>query len=163
VSQIVILILSKKFNHSMNFDAWGPRYNFCIGHVCHGGDLPFFFVRFNHHSSLYCFLCWFHFTTVQHANKPPVFVMTSEEERMSHQFIQWLTNFVHTGNPNEGPNKPQLAWPAYDMQSRKVMTVTLNSFSQAFPRGDKYVFSQRESSPCPRWHWFETKDIFTNL
>jgi carboxylesterase type B len=33
------------FNHSMTYDAWGPEFSFCIGHVCHGAELPFSFVR----------------------------------------------------------------------------------------------------------------------
>jgi carboxylesterase type B len=33
------------FNHTMTFDAWGPHYNYCIGHSCHGAELPYLFVR----------------------------------------------------------------------------------------------------------------------
>lgn len=36
-----------QFDHVMSFGnaAWGPNFTFCDGHVCHGSELPFLFVR----------------------------------------------------------------------------------------------------------------------
>ena len=32
-----------RFDHVMSFDCWGPDYQFCVGYVCHGSELPFEF------------------------------------------------------------------------------------------------------------------------
>lgn len=53
------------FDHPLSFDAWGPNYTFCLGHVCHGAELPFVFVsafvsfRFVFHFHLCRFFCGF--------------------------------------------------------------------------------------------------------
>jgi len=88
------------FDHVLTFDAWGPRYQYCVGHVCHGADLPFVF-----NTAL---------LPDMHFNK--------EEEQLSVSLIQYWTNFVKYSNPN-GPNNngTNVEWPRFSANSRKTM------------------------------------------
>ncbi|EFC35621.1 type-B carboxylesterase/lipase [Naegleria gruberi] len=75
-----IPIFFYEFNHTLSFSeqVFKERYPFCIGHVCHGSELPILF-----HSSQYVNL-----------------YLNEQEELLSHQMIQYWTNFAYSGNPN---------------------------------------------------------------
>ncbi|KAG2392409.1 hypothetical protein C9374_012661 [Naegleria lovaniensis] len=74
-----------EFNHTLSFstEAWMPRYPFCIGHVCHGSELPILF----HTSEL--------------LNLP----LTPQEEELSAAMMNYWTNFAKTSNPNLSSTK----------------------------------------------------------
>lgn len=84
------------FNHSFSFDGWGPNYTFCVGHVCHGSELPYLF----------------------DSARAAGFHTTDAEESLSHYFGAYWTNFARTGNPNKGTQNAPLNWPAYDVTNR---------------------------------------------
>ena len=65
-------------------------FSFCVGHVCHGSELPFVF-----HTAA------------------PFFNFTAGEEQLSRQIVTYWTNLARTGNPNTGLNTPTLSWPQY--------------------------------------------------
>nr|CAG4717532.1 unnamed protein product [Naegleria fowleri] len=69
-----------EFNHTLSFssEAWMPRYPFCVGHVCHGSELPILF----HSSEL--------------LNLP----LMPQEEELSAAMMNYWTNFAKTSNPN---------------------------------------------------------------
>ncbi|XP_077988429.1 cAMP-regulated D2 protein-like [Glandiceps talaboti] len=90
------------FNHSLSFDAWGANYSFCIGHPCHGSELPFVF----HTASL------------------GGFNFTEEEEVLSKSLMTYWTNFARTGDPSNsgqpittGEMDEALVWPKYEESS----------------------------------------------
>jgi len=85
-----------QFSHILSNDIWGPNYTFCIGHVCHGSELPFVF-----HIDGYNF--------------------TAEEEELSLSMIDYWTNFARTSDPNQGQNPSTLIWPLYDSSSEGYM------------------------------------------
>lgn len=114
------------FNHSMTFDAWGPEFNFCIGHVCHGAELPFSFG----------------------VQDPGVFQMTPAEQQMSQQMMEYWTNFMHTGNPNKGPSSPVLSWPQWTGASRPTMTFQTPSYVGPYWRQNFCEFWDRSG-----YHW----------
>lgn len=84
------------FNQSLSYDGWGPNYTFCIGHVCHGVELPYLF----------------------DSARGAGFHTTAAEETLSHYFGAYWTNFARTGNPNKGTQNAGLNWPAYDTKTR---------------------------------------------
>ncbi|EFC49335.1 predicted protein [Naegleria gruberi] len=91
------------FDHVLSFDAWGPRYNYCVGHVCHGAELPFVF-----HSIGTTFMPDMHFNP--------------EEERLSASMVEYITNFVKFGNPNQGKNTTNLIqWPKFSADNRQTL------------------------------------------
>jgi carboxylesterase type B len=79
-----------QFTHPSSVDFWTPTYPFCVGHVCHGVELPFLF------------------NTLQLFNMQP----TPQEVQMSNSMIDYWTNFAKTGNPNKPA--PVQYWPQFD-------------------------------------------------
>jgi len=69
------------FNHTLSFSdkAFNPRYPFCVGHCCHGSELPILFGS----STL--------------LNLP----LSKEEQVLSDAMVNYWTNFAYTGNPNK--------------------------------------------------------------
>eukprot|EP00029_Vermamoeba_vermiformis_P012182 TRINITY_DN69_c0_g1_i1.p1 TRINITY_DN69_c0_g1~~TRINITY_DN69_c0_g1_i1.p1 ORF type:complete len:524 (-),score=111.34 TRINITY_DN69_c0_g1_i1:32-1603(-) len=82
-----------QFTHPSSVDFWQPTYPFCVGHVCHGVELPFLF------------------NTLQLFNMQP----TPQEVQMSNAMIDYWTNFAKTGNPNKPA--PVQYWPQFDYTS----------------------------------------------
>eukprot|EP01127_Copromyxa_protea_P023276 TRINITY_DN867_c0_g1_i1.p1 TRINITY_DN867_c0_g1~~TRINITY_DN867_c0_g1_i1.p1 ORF type:complete len:520 (-),score=126.15 TRINITY_DN867_c0_g1_i1:34-1593(-) len=80
-----------QFNHVLSFDAWGPDFSFCAGHVCHGSEIPFEFDPPELHN---------------YVN------FTSAEQVLSGTIIDYFTNFAKNGNPNVG-NPVSLNWPKW--------------------------------------------------
>eukprot|EP00163_Fabomonas_tropica_P022414 TRINITY_DN3908_c0_g2_i1.p1 TRINITY_DN3908_c0_g2~~TRINITY_DN3908_c0_g2_i1.p1 ORF type:complete len:436 (+),score=135.35 TRINITY_DN3908_c0_g2_i1:312-1619(+) len=87
-----------QFDHVMSFSkaAWGAD-DYCDGQICHGSELPFVFgsPSFIHING-------------QSAN------FTADEQQLSNDMMMFWGNFAHTRNPNNGPNKPSITWPAFD-------------------------------------------------
>jgi len=69
-----------RFNQAMSFDGWGPNYTYCVGHVCHGGELAYLYQSQSCDNS--------------------GFVLTDQEQQMADAFGAMWGNFAHTGNPN---------------------------------------------------------------
>ncbi|XP_070541618.1 crystal protein-like [Ptychodera flava] len=86
------------FNHTISFDAWGANYSFCVGHPCHGSELPFLF----------------------HSAPLGGFKFTKGEEVLSRSLMTYWTNFASTGDPNKRGEKKNsergdfIEWPKYD-------------------------------------------------
>lgn len=72
-----------RFDHVISFDCWGPGYEFCVGEVCHGSELPFVFDVFNDGVDLY-------------------YQPTADEEQLTVDLDDAWTNFITNGNPNKG-------------------------------------------------------------
>ena len=72
-----------RFTHVISFDCWGPDYEFCVGWVCHGSELPFVFHVFDDGVSLY-------------------YEPTADELQLSEDLANYWTNFVTNGDPNKG-------------------------------------------------------------
>jgi len=84
-----------QFDHVLSFDAWGPNYTFCNGHVCHGAELPFVF----------------------HTAELAGYKFTPEEELLSQSMVFYWTNFARTGNPNVGQNQVPVEWTSFSIDS----------------------------------------------
>jgi carboxylesterase type B len=82
-----------RFTHVISFDCWGPDYQFCVGWVCHGSELPFVFHVFDDGVSLY-------------------YEPTADELQLSEDLANYWTNFVSTGDPNRGLITPE-KFPLY--------------------------------------------------
>lgn len=96
-----------QFDHVLSFDAWGPDYAECVGHVCHGAELPFVFHSADEGG-------WFHFDAA--------------EVKLSYQMMDYWTNFGRTGDPNNGTNAVTLQWPAYNPTSDQNMEFSVPNF-----------------------------------
>jgi len=127
-----------QFNYAMTYNAWGPNFTFCYGHVCHAGELPFVFVRESFQTTDDLRVAYM---ALQHANRPGMFGMNPQEEAMSRQIVNWWTNFAHTGNPNLGPNPTSgsSVWPAYNAKQRTTMNIALQSKAEVYPRSNMYA------------------------
>ncbi|EGC40157.1 hypothetical protein DICPUDRAFT_146986 [Dictyostelium purpureum] len=81
-----------QFSHVLSFDAWGPDYPYCVGHVCHGSELPFVFnsARYGGYS------------------------FTQAEQDLSTDMNAYWSNFINTANPNTGLST-SINWPEYDL------------------------------------------------
>jgi len=90
-----------EYAHPLSFDAWGPRYTHCIGHVCHGAELPILF-----HS----------------ANLVPAvgFNFTKDEDTLSKNLVTYFGNFIISGNPNK-PMPVPLEWPLFNEGQRPAI------------------------------------------
>ncbi|KAL9651712.1 hypothetical protein ABK040_009327 [Willaertia magna] len=90
------------FDHVLTFDAWGPTYTYCVGHVCHGAELPFVF----------------HSIGMSNNSKMPGMVFSKDEELLSRNIVKYWTNFVKFGNPNgQLKDNALTVWPVYTEQS----------------------------------------------
>lgn len=84
------------YNHSLSFDGWGPRYPFCQGHPCHGGELPILF----------------------NTAKAAGFPASPDEVILGRVMAAYWTNFARTGNPNQGNMSVPVKWVPYTNKSR---------------------------------------------
>ncbi|KAL0483334.1 cAMP-regulated D2 protein [Acrasis kona] len=87
------------FDNALSFDAWGDKYDYCRGRVCHGADLPILF----HQSGN--------------------MTMSVKESRLSSEMLAYWTNFAYTGDPN-GPNLPQ--WPSYNKTDPSLLRLKVD-------------------------------------
>jgi carboxylesterase type B len=92
-----------RFDHVMSFDCWGPDYQFCVGYVCHGSELPFEFNVFTDGVSV--------------AYDP-----TAEEEQLTLDVSDMWTNFLKTGNPNIGLATPA-PFPLYEDKADEILVI----------------------------------------
>lgn len=88
------------FDYPLDFDGWGSDQTYCVGHVCHGGDMPYTF-------------------DVPDSN------FTSTGRTIAKQHIQYWANYARNQSPNanetlNGEEKQDdlLYWPKYDKKSR---------------------------------------------
>ena len=81
-----------KYSHITSFDPWGPDFAYCVGHACHGSELPFEFEMFGSGNITY----------------DP----TSEEVALAVDTSELWGTFIKTGDPN-GP-EGVTHWPQYD-------------------------------------------------
>ncbi|CAH1245319.1 BCHE [Branchiostoma lanceolatum] len=90
-----------QFAHAFSFPGWGPHFQFCVNHSCHGSELPY----------------------VWHGNSMDLYTYTAEEVTLADLMACYWSNFAHTGNPNKGPCQKKSApeWPAYDTDARKYI------------------------------------------
>eukprot|EP00058_Branchiostoma_floridae_P019303 XP_002604793.1 hypothetical protein BRAFLDRAFT_70643 [Branchiostoma floridae] len=122
------------FDHAFSFKhVWGDDSG-CIGHVCHGEDVPFVFQA-----------------TPLTAN----ISMTPEEQVLADTMAYYYGNFAHTGDPNK-PNehlpRPNLSipdnlnWPKYNKDSGfPILNMTTPQFTLMHDyRKDKCDFWDRE-------------------
>ena len=72
-----------RFDHVESFDCWGPGYEFCVGVVCHGSELPFVYNVFNDGVSVY-------------------YDPDADEIQLTEDIANGWANFVANGNPNKG-------------------------------------------------------------
>ncbi|KAG2389021.1 hypothetical protein C9374_014421 [Naegleria lovaniensis] len=89
------------FNHVLTFDAWGPKYTYCVGHVCHGAELPFVFHSLGVHTL-------------------PDMHFSPQEDVLSTSIVNYFTNFVKFGNPN-GNSTSSVTWPQFSANNRQTM------------------------------------------
>ena len=94
-----------EFNHVLSYyEAWGDDYSFCwFDYVCHAAELPMVFDS----------------ATVGG------YTPTPEENVLSENMVAYWGNFAHTGNPNQGPGKPDFDWPLYNNNSMITMNLNL--------------------------------------
>jgi len=112
------------WNHALSFDAWGPNYSFCEGHVCHASELPLEFF-------------------------PPfltkVYNVTPAEVKLSQEMQAYWTNFAKYGDPNGSPRqelKKLLKWPQWNPSSLE---------SIHFQTPDNIIISGFQKSVCDFW------------
>lgn len=82
-----------RFKHVISFDCWGPNYTYCVGVVCHGSELPFVFGVFSSGDIQY--------------------TPTADEQLLSSDLSGAWSNFLHSGDPNNGYKAPA-PYLAYD-------------------------------------------------
>ena len=82
------------FGYPLDFNGW-DNLTFCIGHVCHGSELPYVFQS-----------AWINFTDAG--------------RRVSTSMINYWTNFGKTRDPNQ-PVKGSVQWPKTMMGNEKYL------------------------------------------
>ena len=85
-----IPVYTYMFNHSWSFDGWGPNFPDCVGHVCHGAELPFVFDA-----------------------AQPFYNFTAAEQALSYELADYWGNFVNSASPNT-PLAVAPVWTAYN-------------------------------------------------
>jgi len=80
-----------QWNHPVSWDAWGWRYSFCSGKVCHASELPFEFDA----------------PALSKFGSP-----TPEEKHLMSEFGKYWTNFAKTSNPNQG-EQVEVQWQSW--------------------------------------------------
>lgn len=80
------------FEHAIGANGfWGPVKS-CENRVCHGADIPILF------------------QTLDRTEFP----MSEDERDLSNSFINYIANFIKTGNPNSDLSKNITQWPIYN-------------------------------------------------
>jgi len=111
-----------KFQHLLSFDCWGPDYQFCVGSVCHGSELPFVFNVFTDGG--------------ENTYDP-----TTDEKQLAVDLTNAWSNFVTTSNPNNFSPVPA-AFPAYSTADDTLVFINEPGSNDA---------SNFRSSYCDLW------------
>lgn len=106
-----------RFDHVLSFDCWGPSYAFCVGHVCHGSELPFVFNVFSDGTTSY---------------NP-----TSDEQQLQMDISNAWINFIKNGDPNKGLTVPAL-FPIYSGSSDTLAVMNEPGFKDDSNLRDTY-------------------------
>lgn len=128
------------FNQSISYDGWGPNYTFCVGHVCHGVELPFLF----------------------DSARGAGFHTTDNEEILSKYFGAYWTNFARTGNPNAGtqPNPAGVFWPPYDSANRP--NIEMSAPKAWVVKGLRKSYCDSWDKRGYRWGWGNIPSLDSN-
>lgn len=92
-----------RFKHVLSFDAWGPDYQFCVGNVCHGSELPFVYNVFTDGAEL-------------------VFTPTPDEIKLKNDMVGAWSAFIKTGDPNKGSTLPA-PFPRYQIETDPLVVL----------------------------------------
>jgi acetylcholinesterase/cholinesterase len=113
-----------RFNHALSFDAWGPNYTECVGHVCHGSELVYLFQSETQGNS--------------------GFLFTDQEQLMANSITAAWTNFAHTSNPNTPPSEL-----SHRLKSPSAVDITWPLWT---PDTDlRITYSSPSSEIVPNW------------
>eukprot|EP01127_Copromyxa_protea_P010262 TRINITY_DN2491_c0_g1_i2.p1 TRINITY_DN2491_c0_g1~~TRINITY_DN2491_c0_g1_i2.p1 ORF type:complete len:415 (-),score=72.93 TRINITY_DN2491_c0_g1_i2:157-1401(-) len=116
-----------RWNHSLSWDGWGPRYAECVNYPCHGTELVYEF-------------------------DPPfrsqISPWISGEATLSHSIMDYFSNFARTGDPNKGPHVPSVVWPVWTQdkksslvfQTPNTVVSSLSNYDCTFWDGLGYAF-----------------------
>jgi para-nitrobenzyl esterase len=120
-----------QYSHMISWasEAWGKNFTECDTQVCHGSDLPAWFMP-------------------RKSPAPGFGNYTQQELDLGHTWQRYWANFARTGDPGAAsPDAPTggLAWPAYDASSRQ----TLN-FETA-DKGGVSIISGMRADYCAFW------------
>ncbi len=92
-----------RFHHIISFDCWGPDYQFCVGWVCHGSELPFVFNVFTDGVSV-------------------SYDPTVDEVTLTVDTADAWANFITNANPNKGLYVPA-TFPLYTATSDSFLVL----------------------------------------
>ena len=92
-----------RFEQTLSFDCWGPDYQFCVGWVCHGSELPFVFNVFTDGVSL-------------------TFDPTADEQQLTTDISDAWVNFMNSGDPNKGLYVPA-SFPLYEEATDTILVL----------------------------------------
>ena len=106
-----------KFTHVLSFDCWGPDYQFCVGAVCHGSELPFVFNAFTDGTITY--------------NPTP------DERQLQVDVSSAWINFIKNGDPNKGLPVPAI-FPVYSGSSDTIVIMNEPGFQDTSNLRDSY-------------------------
>lgn len=110
------------FNHSWSFPGWGPNFPDCVGHVCHGAELPFVFDA-----------------------AQPFFNFTAPEQALSLELASYWGNFVNSGAPN-GPLPVAPTWTPYNRTTDLTLVM-----ATGLSRPASTLVSALQTSTCDFW------------
>lgn len=121
------------FDQVISFDAafWVPSSPFCVGHVCHGEELPYVF-NINLTAS----------AQVRKYNSS----FTPAEVTLAHSMQTYWANFAKTGAPGSftPPGGAPLAWPVLTVAQEQLMNLTALE-------GGNHVDSASYREKCAFW------------
>lgn len=107
-----------KFDHVLSFDCWGEGYEFCVGAVCHGSDLPFVFNVFSDGM------------TVDYDT-------TADEDALTLDMTHAWSNFIINGNPNKGKAINKF-YPQYNGKGDEVLVLNEPDTNVGIHMREKY-------------------------
>jgi len=111
-----------QWDHALSFDGWGPRFPYCVGHVCHAAELPYLFAP---------------------SVLSKVGNFTPDEKVLSASIMNYWANFAKTGNPNQGSQTPpRVNWPSWNPS-------TLSSIRFATPQNQ--IVNGLQKQLCDFW------------
>jgi carboxylesterase type B len=91
-------------------DIWEPSNPYCVGHDCHGSDLPFIFNAWGD-------------------NKDHVYEITDDEKQLSVDMSHAWANFIAHADPNVGLQVPVSGFPTYSAQADAFAAMQEPGFS----------------------------------
>jgi carboxylesterase type B len=108
-------VWSYQFSHPASFDCWGAPYEYCVGRVCHGQELPFVFNNFLDYST------------------------TDSEQAMAKALLNSWSGFIRTGDPNNAPVNIG-PWPATTQANPQTLFINWPSSVLTNNRGSQCAF-----------------------